>query len=162
MKSNSHDTGGAQAYRTGNALENYMEHMLRSAKYFESKSGKSQLFSNRELIDTKHYAKQVVIGESIYGTKVRCDFLIVNGKKFPKGLVVECKWQQTPGSVDAEYPFTVLNIDKLGIPTIILIDGQGYSKKAVEWLRGQVGQIKPLLGVYNMVEFQTMANKDFL
>ncbi len=110
----------------------------------------------------KQFAREVNVGDSIYGTKVRADFLVLNKDKFPDGLVVECKWQQSRGSVDIKYPFNVFNIAKLGIPTIILIDGNGYSKKSFAWLKDQAHPQKALIGVYTMSEFQVEVNKGFL
>jgi hypothetical protein len=37
----------------------------------------------------------------------------VNQTKFSDGLIIECKWQESAGSVDEKYPFVVLNIKKM-------------------------------------------------
>lgn len=75
---------------------------------------------------------------------------------------MECKWQQRGGSVDLKYPFNVFNILKIGIPTVILIDGNGYSKKSFAWLKDQAHPEKALIGVYTMSEFQALVNRGFL
>ena len=51
---------------------------------------------------------------------------------------------------------------KIGVPTIMLIDGDGYKKKALLWLKEQAGKDRALIGVYNMSEFQALVNKIFL
>jgi len=130
--------------------------------YAEIHHHKSQLFANRQIIGGKQYAIQVPCGTSIYETQRKCDFLIINKAKFPDGLIIECKWQQSEGSVDEKYPFAVLNIIKIGVPTIILIDGNGYKQKALEWLKAQVNPGKALVGVHTMSEFQTIVNNKFL
>jgi hypothetical protein len=66
------------------------------------------------------------------------------------------------GSVDEKYPFTLFNIIKIGVPTIILLDGGGYKKTATKWLKDQVNPQRALIGVYNMSEFQALVNKGFL
>lgn len=86
----------------------------------------------------------------------------MNQNKFPDGLIIECKWQQSNGSVDEKYPFTVYNILKIGVPTIILLDGKGYKRQAMEWLKSQAHPSKALIGVYDMSEFQSLVNKGFL
>jgi hypothetical protein len=153
---------GGRANKTGNRLEQFIEDILKREGYEEFWDHKEQVFANRKAIGGKQYAKQVVIGDSIYGNKVRCDVLVLNKEKFPDGLVIECKWQQSSGSVDVKFPYNVFNIAKLGVPTIILIDGGGYSKKSIEWLRGQAAPERALIGVYSMSEFQTKVNNGFL
>lgn len=153
---------GGRANKTGNRLEMFVESILKAEGYEEFWNHKEQVFANRKSVGGKQYAKQVVVGDSIYGNKVRCDVLVLNKDKFPDGLIIECKWQQSKGSVDVKFPFNVFNIMKIGVPTIILIDGGGYSKKSFEWLKGQAGAERALIGVYTMSEFQTKVNNGFL
>jgi len=155
-------SGGKQANNTGNALESFVEHILKEKEYTEFVNHKEQVFAMRKAIGGKQYSKQPYCGQSIYETKRNCDFLVLNKEKFPESLIIECKWQQVDGSVDEKYPFTVHNIMKIGSPTIILIDGGGYKKQALVWLKEQAGKDRALIGVYTMTEFQTIANKGFL
>ena len=99
---------------------------------------------------------------SIYETPRKCDFLVLNKDKFPDGLIIECKWQHSKGSVDEKYPFALFNIFKIGVPTIILLDGGGYKPAAMKWLKDQVDEKRALIGVHNMTEFQALVNKNFL
>jgi hypothetical protein len=64
--------------------------------------------------------------------------------------------------VDEKYPFAVLNIAKIGTPTIVLIDGKGYKRRAFEWFRNQSSREQALRGVYAMNEFQKLVNRGFL
>ena len=155
-------TQGGRANKTGNALEVFVENALKSHGYTEFWNHTEQAFENRHSIGGKQYIKQARIGTSIYETKRKCDVLVINKEKFPDGLVIECKWQQSSGSVDEKYPFAVFNILKIGVPTIILLDGGGYKKQAMEWLKTQAHPSKALIGVYNMPEFQTLINNGFL
>lgn len=162
LSSETTQTQGGQANKTGDVLERFVERLLQDNGYVEFWDHKEQVFANRHAVGGKQYAKEVLIGESIYGTKVRADFLVINKEKFPNGLVIECKWQQSKGSVDIKYPFNVFNIMKLKVPTIILLDGNGYSKKAEAWLKEQADPSRALIGVHNMAEFQAKVNKGFL
>jgi hypothetical protein len=164
MNSSSETTpnGGQQANSTGNALERFVEHTLQEKGYTEFINHKEQVFAMRDSIGGKQYSKQPYCGQSIYDTKRKCDFLIMNKDLFPEGLIIECKWQQSPGSVDEKYPFAVHNIMKIGVPTIILIDGGGYKKSALTWLKEQADKSRALIGVYTMSEFQAVVNKGFL
>ena len=64
--------------------------------------------------------------------------------------------------VDEKYPFMVHNITKSCVPSIILIVGQGYKQRALEWLKAQVESEQFLIGVYTMQEFQKSINRGFL
>ena len=154
--------GGKQANKTGNTLEKYVERILVDNGYVEFWDHKEQVFENRKSIGGKQFAKQCPCGTSIYETKRKCDFLVINQAKFPDGLIIECKWQQSNGSVDEKYPFTIFNIFKIGVPTIILLDGGGYKKQAMEWLKGQADPKRALIGVFNMAEFQKQVNLGLL
>ena len=154
--------GGVQANATGNLLESFVENLLTKKAYTEFPNHRDQIFANRNTVGGRQYAKQVPCGMSIYETQRKCDFLIINSDKFPDGLIVECKWQQTAGSVDEKYPFTVLNVLKIGVPTVILLDGGGYKPMAMKWLKDQVGMNRSLIGVWNMKEFQIQVNNGFL
>ena len=57
-------------------------------------------------------------------------------------MVIQCKWQASPGSVDEKFPFEVLSIQLNEFDTIIVLDGGGYSRGAEQWLRGQAGKNK--------------------
>lgn len=147
--------GGATANYNGNRLENFIEHTLNEMGYLYVDRSK---FTPPFLIDEPIYSKQVKICQSIYDTKIRCDFILYHPEKHKECLVIESKWQQSPGSVDEKYPYLVLNIqEQYPYKTIVLVDGGGYKKNALLWLREQVGN--NLSGVYNMSEFQLWVNK---
>lgn len=153
---------GAKANKTGNKLERFVEQSLADYDYLEFSQNKAQAFGNRHLIGGKQYMKQSPVGDTIYETIRKCDFLIINRRKFPNDLIIECKWQQRSGSVDEKYPFLLFNIIKTGIPTIILLDGGGYRPAAMEWLQSQTHKNSALIAVWTMAEFQRKINDGFL
>lgn len=155
-------SGGQQANHSGNTLERFVENALKDNGYQEFLNHKDQVFAMRDTLGGKQYSKQPYCGESVYGSKRKCDFLIINKAKFPESLIVECKWQESAGSVDEKYPFSVHNIIKIGVPTVILVDGGGYKKTALKWLKEQANPSSALIGVYTMSEFQAVVNKGFL
>ena len=158
-------TNGGRANRTGNQLENFVEDALRRCGYVEFQGQKNQVFANRQAMNGKQYIKQIPVGKTIYDTQRKADFLIINSDKFAKGLIIECKWQQSPGSVDEKYPYLLFNILKTEVPTVVLLDGGGYKPAAKDWLvvRATDPMSKGLLlGVWSMSEFQTKINNGFL
>ncbi len=87
-----------------------------------------------------------------------CDFIVYHPEKWPMGLWIEAKWQQSGGSVDEKYPYLVANLKKYpAYHSIIVLDGGGYKAGAEAWLRTQTDGI--LLHVFNMVQFQIWTNK---
>src|SRR3990167_911590 len=131
-------SSGKKANRTGSRLEQFVEQALKDAGYTEFWNFKKTAFENRKTIGGKQYMTQLVVGQTIYETTRKCDFFIVNRERFPDDLIIECKWQQSSGSVDEKYPFLLFNILKTGIPTIVLMDGDGYKPAAMAWLKAQV------------------------
>jgi hypothetical protein len=155
-------SSGTKANKAGNLLENFVEQILRAKGYKEFWNYKATAFANRKAIGGKQYMKQLPVGRTIYETVRKCDFYVINRDVFQDDLIIECKWQQVGGSVDEKYPFLLFNILKTGIPTVILLDGQGYKPAAMRWLKDQVHEKGALIGVWNMAEFQTKVNNGFL
>lgn len=139
-----------------------MENALKEFGYTEFWDHKEQVFANRHSVGGKQYAKQVVVDTTIYGNPRRADFLILNPDLYPNGLIVECKWQESEGTVDEKYPYLLYNIIKTAVPTVVLLDGGGYKKAAEAWLKDQANPERALIGVWNMAEFQRKVNNGFL
>lgn len=155
-------SSGTKANKTGNQLERFVQEALRERGYVEFWNHKAQAFANRKSIGGKQFLRQLPVGDTIYDTVRKCDFLVINRAQFPNDLIIECKWQQSSGSVDEKYPFLYFNIIKTGIPTVVLMDGGGYKPAAMAWLKDQVSKTGALIGVWTMAEFQTQVNNGFL
>jgi predicted nucleic-acid-binding Zn-ribbon protein len=155
-------SSGEKANITGNQLEQFVERILKQKGYTEFWDHKTTAFANRMAIGGRQYIKQLPCGLTIYDSPRKVDFFIINRDLFPEDLIIECKWQQVSGSVDEKYPFLLFNILKTGVPTVILLDGSGYKKAAMKWLKDQVHEKSALIGVWNMAEFQTKVNNGFL
>ncbi len=157
-------SSGSKANKTGNELEWFVENTLLRRGYTEFQGNKKQAFANRNSISGKQYIKQLHVGDSIYETKRKVDFFIVNKNKYPDGFIIECKWQQSAGTTDEKYPFLLFNILKTGVPTVILLDGGGYKPAAEAWLKNQANKKinRALWHVWNMAEFRKEVNNGFL
>jgi hypothetical protein len=97
--------------------------------------------------------RQANIGLSIYDMPLAVDFKVHGLSEYPKGLIIECKWQSASGSVDEKFPYLILNIKQSfgGLPTIVVLSGGGCKSGAECWLRYQVGD--NLIAVMNLEEF---------
>ena len=104
------------------------------------------------------YAQQVVAGRDIYGKIRRVDFLLFHPLRHPNGLIVECKWQSSRGSVEEKFPFLVLNITRGEYDAIVILDGGGYTSGAEQWLRGAAGNTR-LKHVFSLGEFSNYASR---
>ncbi|MDM9380116.1 hypothetical protein QUB80_05310 [Chlorogloeopsis sp. ULAP01] len=157
-------TQGARANKSGEILESHVETTLRVHGYFQvcSHVPKKQ---RREFILTstllpKRYAKQVYIGTGIYQTDIYVDFYLFGLPAMPSGLILECKWQESEGSVDEKFPYLNLNIQySYPAPTIIVIGGEGMREGAVGWLKERESDNKNLLAVHSLDRFIAWANK---
>ncbi len=155
---------GGRAVISGNVLEKTVEVILQSHGYIEicrdlpKKRRRDWLVYSID--PPKRYAKQVYIGLGIYKTDIYVDFYIFDTIAIPAGLIIECKWQQAGGSVDEKLPYLNLNIQTCyPSPAVVLIDGEGMKKGAIDWLTKQVNSNPNLLGVHNLTSFMIWANR---
>jgi hypothetical protein len=105
---------------------------------------------------------------SIYGHKGNTEFLL-KSKKYNLEIRIECKWQQSAGSVDEKFPYLYLNCVE-SMPEndiIIIVDGGGYKDGALKWLKesSEIGKYQDTnvknIQIMSLVEFITWANKKF-
>ena len=151
-------SSGNFANQTGKNLEAFIEERIKSAGY---KYVEPAQFQKMMAMKQPIYTKQRVAGKDLYGKSHKVDFQLYNELKWGNQLVIESKWQQSGGSVEEKYPFLVLSIRQIGIPTIIVLDGKGYSDGARQWLKSRVGS-DALEHVLDMSEFQTFVNNGLL
>lgn len=59
-------SSGHRANRTGNRLEEFVEHALISRGYVEFSGNKALAFRNRVALGGRQYMKQLVVGPTIY------------------------------------------------------------------------------------------------
>ncbi|MDX2061708.1 MAG: PD-(D/E)XK nuclease superfamily protein [Bacteroidia bacterium] len=152
---------------TGNMLESVV------LNTFIQKGFKSYAFSHYEKRKEKIEEHSILLTnapfENIYGQVSRTEFLAIS-PDFQSGPIrIECKWQQTSGSVDEKFPYLYLNvIEAMPEKTIVILyGGGGYRHGAIEWLKKavverlyQVDCPKTIL-VFNIDEFIKWANNNF-
>lgn len=151
---------GSQANYTGSGLERFIEQLLQDIGF--AKIDGALLFRNRKHLSTQgnYYARFVYVGDSLFEGKKRIvDFFLVNAI-FPEGLIIECKWQETEGSAEEKLPHLVLCTRKTGIPTIIVLDGDGFTLGAKKYLKTEVDGLL-LRAVWGMSDFQKARNTGF-
>ncbi|MGB3671916.1 MAG: PD-(D/E)XK nuclease superfamily protein [Phormidesmis sp.] len=105
---------------------------------------------------------------TIYNQKGRTEFL-AKSERFELNVRIECKWQQSSGSVDEKLPYLYLNcIESMPEMDIIIIaDGGGMKPGAIPWLKEAVSKKKYVsldmpqknIQVFSIREFITWANR---
>lgn len=125
--------GGRRANRSGRVLENVVEsvfeaHKYKIVSYSEWAKQPTRYDEDRLLLKNVPY-------KTIYGHTGRSEFVVLLGGK-PR-IRIECKWQQSPGSVDEKFPYLYLNaVEAMPESTVVIIvDGGGAKESAVAWLR---------------------------
>jgi len=158
---------GKSANITGNQLEIAVQTVLLN-KGFEI-----EMYRKWEK-KPKNYGKELLLKnvpfETIYGHHGNTEFLLLS-EKHNLRIRIECKWQQSAGSVDEKLPYLYLNtIEAMPEKDImILIDGDGFKAGAKTWLRNAVQEKlyttkknnDTNVMVFSLTEFFTWANKTF-
>ncbi|MBE9107060.1 hypothetical protein IQ229_19670, partial [Nostoc cf. edaphicum LEGE 07299] len=143
-------TQGGWANKSGNILEANVEAILHGHHYFQVGNYVQKEFILNATLLPKRYGKEVYIGTGIYHTYLKVDFYVVGSSAMPSGLIFECKWQESPGSVDEKFPYLNMNIQHYyPAPTIVILGGEGMREGASKWLKARVNDNHNLLAVYS-------------
>lgn len=105
---------------------------------------------------------------TIYGQRGYTEFL-AQSARHGLNTRIECKWQQSSGSVDEKLPYLYLNCVE-AMPEhdiIIIVGGGGMKPGAIPWLKAAVKQQKYLtesatrknIQVFSLEEFLAWANR---
>lgn len=132
-ENNKSPTQGGIANKQGKVLEGtvisiFEQHGFVKAPYTEWSKNKEK-FGEEILVCGAPYT-------SIYGHKGKTEFLAIS-KRLSRTVRIECKWQQSAGSVDEKFPYLYLNCVQ-AMPeneVVIIVDGGGAKENAVSWLR---------------------------
>jgi hypothetical protein len=158
-------TQGRKANQAGQILEVTVEGTLRGHEYYKvspnvPKHQQQEYILNYNVLP-KVYARNVFVGTGIYQTDLYVDFYIIGADNFPSGLIIECKWQESGGSVDEKFPYLNLNIQySYPAPTIVIMGGGGMRQGALDWFKKQVDYNQNLIAVYNLDRFIAWSNKN--
>ncbi len=121
-----------RANQSGKRLEEWVARVLEDRGYemIEPK----WLLKPASLLDQSSYCSQYRVGSDVYGRWRRVDFFAYHPDKWPDGLIIQCKFQGSSGSVDEKLVFEAMSIDFSEIPAVVVLEGDGYSVEARNWL----------------------------
>lgn len=104
--------------------------------------------------------RQYPVCVGIHGGEIKADFYIHPTNKFPKGVIIESKWQESSGSADEKFCFLELNIrTRYPSPTIVVYGGGKARQGMVDWFRAQADGQK-LIAVLSFEEFILWVNRN--
>ncbi len=158
---------GAQANLTGKVLEDlvasvFLNHGFAAMEYADyARASAPGLFGG----DERDLLLKNVPYETIYGHQGKTEFLLLSPRRGLR-FRIECKWQQSAGSVDEKFPYLIENCKNMPEPTVvILIDGKGYKDGALAWLKraaaASAASGEKDIRVFDMAEFVIWANSTF-
>ena len=149
--------GGTTANKNGSDLEAQVHTCITRAGYPELNEDQKRMLVNSDGVliteGSRWFTRQVRLGKNIYEGAMKIDFYLYDRDKWPDGLYIEVKWQATSGSVDEKYVFTALSLMSLPGDKIMILDGGGYRRGAVKWLRKQAARSSNRLTVFTLMEF---------
>jgi len=130
--------GGSYAVNSGRILEGIVENSL-ITKGLQVVTYKEWI-SNKSLYGEELLIKKVPY-EGLYKHASHTEFVVVS-KAHQIHTRIECKWQQSSGSVDEKFPYLFLNCtEKMTEPHIIvLLDGGGAKQGAIDWFKSSCAQ----------------------
>jgi hypothetical protein len=159
-------TPGGYANQAGTTLEQVVEHTL-GGKGFRLVSWAQYRR------DPSAYGPEVLVRHvpyrTIYGHQGKTEF-VLHSVRYGLDVRIECKWQQSAGSVDEKFPYVYLNAaDAMPEPLVlIIVDGGGAKPAAVQWLRDAARERRYLpptspkeIRVLTIAEFIAWANTTF-
>jgi hypothetical protein len=100
---------------------------------------------------------------TVYGSLGLTEF-VLKSPRLRSDVRIEAKWQQAAGSTDEKLPYLYLNASSFdAMPeahVIIVIDGAGWRKSALKWLRRTAQRPPPgkRIDVFNLNQFRTWAS----
>ncbi|HPZ09006.1 MAG TPA: 4-diphosphocytidyl-2C-methyl-D-erythritol kinase [Candidatus Eremiobacteraeota bacterium] len=156
---------GSLATSSGNTLEKTVTATLLSKGF--TLIGYRDYVKNKKNCGHELLIKNVPY-KTIYNHPGKTEFLLIS-KKYSLEVRIECKWQQSSGSVDEKFPYLYLNCIE-AMPEgdiIIIIDGGGAKSGAVKWLKKAVEEKRYTsdksknIKVFTLVEFVKWANSTF-
>jgi hypothetical protein len=131
-------TQGYEATHSGKFLEGLVRREFAARGFHFRGFGDDQnnldMFAPRIVIHNAPY-------QSLYGCQSRSEFLIIDGSR---KIRVECRWQESSGSVDEKYPYLLRNAVEC-MPEheiLILHGGDGARREAIDWLQREAAKIR--------------------
>jgi hypothetical protein len=153
-------TQGATANSQGKVLESTIiptfEHRGFEVVAYSKWAKATQAFGEELLLKHVPYT-------TIYGHPGYTEFL-VKSQRYGLNTRIECKWQQSSGSVDEKFPYLYLNcIEAMPEDDIIIVAGGGGMKQgSIPWLKQAVSKQLYVTASTSQKRIQVLTLDEFL
>lgn len=77
--------------------------------------------------------REVSVGKTIIGKNRHVDIFLVHPDT-ARAFAIECKYQETAGTADEKIPYTIRDMEVMGIPGCIVYAGAGFSEGILHML----------------------------
>ncbi len=148
-----------ESTHSGKFLEDVLRREL-SARGFHFRSHRE----NGENLDM--FAPRLVVSNvpyrSIYDCDSRSEFVITDG---PRKIRVECRWQESSGSVDEKFVYLMRNaVERMPEHEILILHGgEGARAEAIEWLKREANRVSSKkIHVVNINEFLRWVRRELV
>lgn len=152
-------TQGYEANHSGKFLENIVEREFRARGFicrsFDEDGDNLDMFASKVIVRGVPYT-------SIYNCMSRSEFVVTDHSR---KIRVECRWQESSGSVDEKFPYLLRNaIERMPeYEILILLGGDGARHEAVNWLKAEAAKIiSKKIYVLNINEFPRWVRQEFV
>jgi hypothetical protein len=78
---------------------------------------------------------EIALGKTVIGKDRYIDVFVIRPDD-RKALAIECKYQDSPGTVDEKIPYALADLEALWVPGILVYAGKGWSKGVMHTLEG--------------------------
>jgi hypothetical protein len=77
--------------------------------------------------------REVSMGKTIIGKNRQLDILVIH-EQSSAVLAIECKYQETLGTVDEKIPYAIQDLQAMGVPVCLTYAGKGFSSGILHML----------------------------
>ena len=77
--------------------------------------------------------REVAMGKTIIGKNRQLDLLVIH-EQSSMVLAIECKYQDTLGTVDEKIPYAIQDLQAMGVPVCLTYAGKGFSSGILHML----------------------------
>jgi hypothetical protein len=152
-------TQGYEATHSGKFLEDTVVRELSAREFlfreWRDDCGNGDMFTQKVVVRNVPY-------NSLYGCRSRSEFVI---NFYTRKIRVECRWQETSGSVDEKFPYLLRNAVEY-MPeneVLIFLGGDGARLEAVNWLKAESAKVKAKkIHVININEFMQWVRRELV
>src|SRR3954463_8605969 len=79
--------------------------------------------------------REISLGKTIIGKNRHVDIFVLHGES-GSALAIECKYQDSAGTVDEKIPYAIQDMEAMGMPVCLAYAGSGFSEGILHMLAG--------------------------